>query len=57
MASCAAPGMFPYEKWGDKTFVDGCMLRCLDIIGGIEHCLDKGFKEQDIIIDSILSYR
>ncbi len=54
MASAAFLIMFPTIRIGDSTYMDGGVLHGLDIASGINRCLDKGFDESQIIVDTIL---
>lgn len=54
MASSAFPGVLPYQKWRNSTWMDGGAKYDFDFLGGIKYCLKRGFKEENIIIDTIL---
>jgi len=56
MSSSAIPIFFPFIEWRDTQFVDGGALKNFDVVGGIEYCTEKGFKQEDIIVDAVLCY-
>lgn len=54
-ASFAFPGFFPpAEVFGSKYF-DGSAVYDIDIFTAINKCLEKGFTEENIIVDVILT--
>ena len=53
-ASMAQAGVFPYVEYGDFNLVSGDVKEVLDIIQGVEACVDMGFSESNIIVDTVL---
>lgn len=54
-ASFSMPGYFPPAKVFDSLYFDGSAVYEIDIITGIEACIDKGFANSNIIVDIILT--
>ena len=38
MSSSAIPGVFPFNEWRGRQFVDGGVVKMMDVVGGIEYC-------------------
>lgn len=54
-ASFAFAGYFPpVEAFGSKWF-DGSAVYDIDIFTAINKCLDDGFKEEDVVVDTVLT--
>ena len=53
IASAAIPGIFLSQTFGGQTYVDGGLLANVDVIGAVEGCLNLGYAESDIIVDTI----
>jgi predicted patatin/cPLA2 family phospholipase len=54
-ASFALPGFFPpVEAFGSKWF-DGSAVYDLDIFSAVTNCIQKGFKQSDVVIDVLLT--
>lgn len=54
-ASFAFPGFFPpAEVFGSKWF-DGSAVYDIDIFTAINKCLDKGFTEENVVVDVVLT--
>eukprot|EP00461_Guttulinopsis_vulgaris_P001758 UN01758 len=60
LASCSVPGVFPIVPikgpLGDRSYVDGGAIRNVIITEGVEACLEKGFKPNQVIVDVLLCY-
>jgi len=54
LASSAVPGIFPPVHYGNDTFVDGGVSYFFDLTGAIQICKDKGFENEQIVMDLIL---
>merc|ERR1711998_549364 len=55
-ASASIPGAFSPMYVNQSTLVDGLVLSNLDLSEAITSCQDKGFKDEDIIVDVILCF-
>ena len=53
MASSAFPPASPFIDFRGSQYIDGAVSKNYDIVSGIKFCLNKGFLEQDIIVDTI----
>lgn len=40
MASSAVPALFPYVNFQGNTYMDGGIIRSIDVGGAIEKCLE-----------------
>jgi len=61
LGSCSVPGIFPvvpvtFKNGSKKRYVDGGVKSMYLVEPGLEACLDAGYKEEDIIIDTLLCY-
>jgi predicted patatin/cPLA2 family phospholipase len=54
MCSSAFPGFFPYVDEGYAHYTDGGINVGVDLISGINRCKEMGFKDEEIILDTIL---
>jgi len=54
MSSSAFPFIFPNVNFQNKTFMDGGVKFSLDIPSAIQKCRDKGFSDNQIVIDVVL---
>ena len=55
LASSAVPGIFPPVHYQNETFVDGGVSYLMDLTGAIEICIQKGFPQEQIVLDLILT--
>ena len=55
-ASAAVPMFFNPQNIDGKTMVDGLVLSNLDLSEAITKCQEKGFKDEDIIVDVIMCF-
>ena len=55
LASSAMPGVFPFITRGDKVLLDGGIVWKSDMASGVNRCRDKGYADEDIIVDWILT--
>ena len=54
-ASFALPGFFaPVEAFGSKWF-DGSAVYDIDIFSAVSRCIEKGYKQSDVVIDVLLT--
>jgi predicted patatin/cPLA2 family phospholipase len=53
-SSASFPIAFPYENFDNGHYVDGGISVGVDIFSGINRCLDMGFAEKDIVVDTVL---
>jgi predicted patatin/cPLA2 family phospholipase len=54
MCSSAFPGFFPYVDEEYAHYTDGGINVGVDLISGINKCKEMGFKDEEIILDTIL---
>ena len=52
-ASLSFAGFFPPAEVLGSYFFDGSAVWDIDIFSAINRCTEKGFKEQDIVVDMI----
>mmetsp|Transcript_17985 Transcript_17985/g.32309 ORF Transcript_17985/g.32309 Transcript_17985/m.32309 type:complete len:197 (+) Transcript_17985:456-1046(+) len=45
----------PIVKFKDTLLVEGSIRYTADVLGVVNYCLDKGYKEKDIIVDTIFT--
>lgn len=55
-ASGSIPGFAPPAQIGSFTLVDGGVYDSLDLSEAILKCQNKGFKDEDIVIDIVLCF-
>lgn len=55
LASFSFPGFFPPAEVFDSKYFDGSAVYDLDVFTGINKCVEKGFKEADIVVDVIFT--
>ena len=53
--SFSFPGFFSPTQAFSSHYIEGSSVRSLDVISAINYCLNQGFAEQDIVIDTILA--
>ena len=53
-SSASLPGFFIPNEWRGHTFGDGGIYANLQLTEAILKCQEKGFKDQDIIVDVIM---
>jgi len=56
MSSSAIPIKFPTIELGDQVNIDGGATMNLNMLAPINECREKGFADEDIIIDAVLCY-
>jgi hypothetical protein len=49
------PGFFPPAKVFGSEYFDGSAVYDLDIFTAVKKCFEKGYKESDIVVDTILT--
>ena len=54
--SASIPLFFPPTELDDHAFIDGGTFGSLDISQGIIKCRDKGYKDEDIVVDVIVCF-
>jgi predicted patatin/cPLA2 family phospholipase len=54
MASSAFPVIFPNIQKDGASYMDGGVKNSIDIVSGINKCLDMGYSMESIVIDAIL---
>lgn len=54
MSSAAFPVLLPSADFRGNKYMDGGVKVSVDVAGGIHKCLDAGFDEEQIIVDTIL---
>ena len=54
-ASFSFPGFFPPAEVFDSKYFDGSAVYDIDIFTAINKCLDKGYKETDIVVDVVFT--
>ena len=54
-ASLSFAGFFPPAEVLGSYFFDGSAVWDIDIFSAINRCTEKGFKEQDIVVDMIMT--
>jgi hypothetical protein len=52
VSSSSVPVVFPFQKFSGGNFVDGGIINGLDLLGGIERCLET-HEPKDIIVDAL----
>jgi predicted patatin/cPLA2 family phospholipase len=53
MASSAIEGVFPTVKYQNDVFGDGGAVLSMDVMVGVEACLNSGSAESDVVVDMI----
>ena len=57
MSSSAIPVIFPAVEYLNKDlYADGGVKHGIDILTGINVCKEKGYKEEDIVVDIVLCF-
>ena len=51
MCSASIPGVFPSQHFNGRYLMDGGTIWNINIDGAIKGCLEKGFAENEIILD------
>ena len=54
LASSAIPIGFPPVEFKNNTYVDGALASFVDVTSGINLCRNKGFKDENIVLDVIM---
>jgi len=54
-ASFAFPGFFPPAEAFDSKWFDGSAVYDIDIFTAINKCIDNGYKEEDVVVDVVLT--
>jgi hypothetical protein len=54
-ASLAFPGVFKAVEAFDSLWFTGSAIYEIDILSAIKHCESKGYEEEDMVMDVILS--
>lgn len=55
VASVSFSGISPAREHGDSIYISGNAVYENDVLSVINHCESLGYKEEDIVIDTILS--
>ena len=55
-AGLSNPGVFPTTEIEWKTYFPGQLVWAVDIFSAIERCMEKGAKEEEIIVDTFLTW-
>lgn len=55
MCSASIPVAFPPRNFKDNWYMDGGTVWNLNIPSGINHCLDRGFPEEKIVVDIMIT--
>lgn len=56
MSSASIPGIFPPMVWQDTVYMDGGTIWNLNVDGAIQACMDKGYAQNEIVIDMLSCY-
>ncbi len=54
LASAAFPVLFPIREVDNVNYVDGGVKNNVDISSGINKCLEMGYEQNEVIVDTIL---
>jgi hypothetical protein len=54
-AQFAMPGYFPPAKVLGSLYFDGSAIYTLDLMSGINECKTRGFADENIVVDAILT--
>jgi len=54
-ASFAFAGFFPPVEAFDSKWFDGAAVYDLDVFTAINKCFDLAYKEEDIVVDTVLT--
>ena len=56
MSSASIPVMFPPMKWNGNLYMDGGTIWNINIDGAVKGCMEKGFAENEIVVDMLSCY-
>jgi len=56
LSSGSIPGVFPPQVWNGTAYMDGGTIWNINIDGAIKGCMEKGFAEEEILLDIALCY-
>lgn len=48
--------VFPPQNWRNSTWVDGGVVNNIDMMAAVNYCQEKGFADEDIIIDALFCH-
>ena len=54
LSSASYPVVFPLTNFRNNTYMDGGVKVSVDIAGGINKCIENGFKDESIVVDVVL---